>query len=375
MREHGTVERNGDIAVVHLTGDLSVDTARSFHNLLRGLARRRDVQKVVLDFDQVGRLDTSGVAVIEVAKRSLERAGKQLEIDRLDEKQRATFELLTKEPEKADAGDDRPPGFLERLGERILATGAGIRELGRLVSQTVKQSLLIATRRAKLPAGAFGQHVLLMGADAVMIVGLLSFLLGMTIAFQGAVQLQRFGAGVFVADMVSMSMVREFAPMMTAIMLTGRTGAAIAAELGTMRVGSEIDALTSMGVNPVRFLVVPRVFALTVVGPALTLMGMFIGIAGGMLVAALILDMSPLTFWLRTVERVTMADFAQGMGKSLMFAWIIAFAGTHLGMRASGDASSVGNATTRAVVTSIFFIIVVDAVWATLSTLLRRGML
>jgi phospholipid/cholesterol/gamma-HCH transport system permease protein len=227
-------------------------------------------------------------------------------------------------------------------------------------------------RRAKLPAGSVGQQVLSMGADAIFIVGLLSFLLGMTTAFQGAVQLQKFGAGVFVGDMVSWSMVRELAPMMTAVVLAGRTGAAIAAELGTMRVGSEIDALTAMGVSPVRFLVVPRLAALTFVQPALTLMGMFIGVVGGMLVAGLILDMSATTFWSRMVYRVDIADFAQGIGKSFVFAWIIGLSGTHLGMRATGDASSVGAATTRAVVCSIFFIIVVDAVFATAITLLGR---
>jgi phospholipid/cholesterol/gamma-HCH transport system permease protein len=212
-----------------------------------------------------------------------------------------------------------------------------------------------------------------MGADAVFIVGLLSFLLGMTVAFQGAVQLQKFGAGVFVADMVGWSMVREFAPLITAVVLTGRTGAAIAAELGTMRVGAEIDALTTMGVSPIRFLVVPRMVALILVQPALTLMAMFIGIAGGFVVAGLTLDLSPMTFWSHITERVAITDFAHGIGKSLVFASIIGFTACHLGMRASGDANSVGRATTRTVVVSIFLIVVVDAVFATISTLARAS--
>jgi phospholipid/cholesterol/gamma-HCH transport system permease protein len=192
-------------------------------------------------------------------------------------------------------------------------------------------------------------------------------------AFQGAVQLQRFGAGVFVADMIGMSMVRELVPLMTAVIITGRTGAAIAAELGTMQVRSEIDALSTMGISPVRFLIVPRMVAITVVGPALTLIGMFVGILGGMLVAAVTLDMPPVTFWSRIAERVTLLDFVHGIGKSLVFAWIIGFAGCHLGMRAGGDASSVGTATTRTVVTSVFFIILVDAVFATITTFTRHA--
>jgi phospholipid/cholesterol/gamma-HCH transport system permease protein len=171
--------------------------------------------------------------------------------------------------------------------------------------------------------------------------------------------------------MIGLSVVRELAPLMTAIVLTGRTGAAIAAELGTMRVRSEIDALSTMGINPVRFLVVPRLAAITFVVPALTLMAMFIGMAGGMFVATLSLDMPITTFWQRMAERVQLHDYIHGIGKSFVFAWIIGFAGVHLGMRARGDASSVGAATTRTVVASIFFIILVDAIFATITTLVK----
>jgi phospholipid/cholesterol/gamma-HCH transport system permease protein len=171
--------------------------------------------------------------------------------------------------------------------------------------------------------------------------------------------------------MIGLSVVRELAPLMTAVVLTGRTGAAIAAELGTMRVRSEIDALSTMGINPVRFLIVPRLAAITFVVPALTLMAMFIGMAGGMFVATLTLDMPIVTFWERMADRVQMHDYLHGIGKSFVFAWIIGFAGSHLGMRAGGDASSVGAATTRTVVAGIFFIIFVDAIFATVSTMVK----
>lgn len=362
-----SIERKGRQAIVHVRGDVVVGTARKLHTTLRALQRRRELKQVVVDLEQAGRLDSAGVAVVQLAKRNLARSGRQLELIGLDDKHRAAFELAPEyvKPKK----EPRPETFLERVGELVIGLAVSIRELGALAFETLRQSFNVLARRAKLPAGSVASQVITMGADAVFIVGLLSFLLGMTIAFQGIVQLQKFGAGVFVGDMVGMSMVREFGPMMTAIVLTGRTGAAIAAELGTMRVGSEIDALTAMGVSPVRFLVVPRMAALTFIEPALTLMSMFIGIAGGMLVSALVLDMGPATFWARIVGRLGLWDFAQGIGKSFVFAWIIGFAGAHLGLRASGDASSVGNATTRAVVVSIFAIIVVDAVFATFISL------
>ena len=140
-----------------------------------------------------------------------------------------------------------------------------------------------------------------------------------------------------------------------------------------MKVRAELDALTTMGVSPTRFLLLPRLLALSIVQPALSLMSMFLGIAGGMLVAGLVLHLPPDIFWARIVERITFGDFLHGMVKSLVFAWIIGFTGSHLGMRAKADATSVGAATTRTVVVSVFFIIVVDAVAATLSTLGASG--
>jgi phospholipid/cholesterol/gamma-HCH transport system permease protein len=363
-----SVERHGGTAVVRVRGDVVISTSRHLYNTLRGLNKRRDVNKVVVDFGEVGKLDSSGVAVVELARRSLQHAGKDLELDQLDDHHRAALELAPDGRSK-QAPIDPGPTWLEAIGGRVLDIGATLRELGHLVGQTVSQGCAVLARRRHLPKNSIGQQILLMGADAVFIVALLSFLLGMTIAFQGAVQLAKFGAGVFVADMVGWSMVREFAPLMTAIVLTGRTGASIAAELGAMRVGREIDALTAMGVSPVRFLVVPRIASLTFIQPALTLMAMFVGIVAGMLVCSLVLGMAPTTFWLRVVQRVTFADFAQGLGKSLVFAWIIGFTGTHLGLRANTDASSVGRATTRAVVVSIFLIIIVDALFATIITL------
>ena len=174
--------------------------------------------------------------------------------------------------------------------------------------------------------------------------------------------------------MIGMSMVRELAPLMTAIIMTGRTGAAIAAELGTMHVRSEIDALVAMGINPVRFLIVPRIVAITVIGPALDAdRHVHRDRAAACWSLALTLDLSPATFWERIVERVEIADFVHGLGKSLVFAWIIGFSGSYLGLHASGDASSVGAATTRTVVVGIFLIIVVDAIFATMSITSRFG--
>ena len=346
--------------------------ARRLHRGLRAVARRRDVKQVTLDFSNVGKIDSAGIAAVSLLGKRLARTGRTLELVKVGEHHKAALALIPKEP-PAREPEEPAPGAIETLGKNTLEAVQSTRTLVALIVDIGRQAIAVALRRNRLPAGALTQQISRMGVDAIFIVGLLSFLLGMTMAFQGAIQLQRFGAGPYVADMIGVTMVREIGPLMTAVILTGRTGAAIAAELGTMQVRSEIDALSTMGINPVRFLILPRMIGITIIGPALSLLGMFIGMAGGMVVAALTLGLPPMTFWLRLIERVELGDFVHGLVKSLVFAWIIGLAGSHLGMRAGGDASSVGSATTRTVVTSIFFIIVVDAVFATVTLLTRHG--
>lgn len=364
------IDRPTRTATVHVSGDVAIPSARELYGCVRGAARRRDVSRVVLDFARAGRVDTSGLAVVALARRLMKRGGKQLDLAHLGATHAAALELLPDETAtiSSPAAEDEP-GFVQRFGARLLATAEAARAFGALAADIARQLAAVLTRRKALPAGALLDQASRMGANAVGIVALLGALLGMTLGFQGVVLLQRFGAGPFVADMIGVSMVREFGPMMTAIILTGRTGAAIAAELGTMKVRAELDALATMGVSPTRFLLLPRLIALTFVQPALSLMAMFLGIAGGMLVAALLLHLPPEVFWARIVERIELTDFLHGIGKSVVFAWIIGLTGSHLGLRASADATSVGAATTRTVVVSVFFIIVVDAVAATLATL------
>jgi phospholipid/cholesterol/gamma-HCH transport system permease protein len=363
------VEQQAGAAVIRLSGDLTVPTAGALHRRLRALGRRRDLRRVVIDFSGAERIDSAGMAAVSLARRQLERRGVALELTALDETQRAAFAQLGRPRAAEPPTDAEPPGALERIGERVLEATDGVRAFLGLVVETARQTLAVATRRAKLPSGSVSRQIAEMGADGVPIIALLSCMLGLTVGFQAVLQLQKFGAGVYVADTIGLSMVRELAPLMSAIILTGRTGAAIAAELGTMRVRSEIDALSSMGISPVRFLVVPRLLAITVAGPALALFSMAVGISGGMLIATAVLDLGPLSFMERVAERVTMGDFLHGLSKSFVFAWIVGFSGAHLGMRAGDDASSVGAAATRTVVTGVSLIIVVDAIFATVSSL------
>ncbi|MES2502396.1 MAG: ABC transporter permease [Pseudomonadota bacterium] len=202
------------------------------------------------------------------------------------------------------------------------------------------------------------------GFNALPIVGLLSFLLGIVVAYQGAGQLRQYGANIFVADLVGLSMLREFAPLMTAIIIAGRSGSAYAAQIGTMSVTEEIDAMRTLGISPQELLVLPKVIALVIVMPLLTVFADALGVFGGMLMAQQQLDVGFVEFLDRFVKAVSPTAFMIGVGKAPVFAVIIAMVGCFQGFRTKGGADSVGRQTTRSVVQSIFLVIVADALFS-----------
>ncbi len=201
------------------------------------------------------------------------------------------------------------------------------------------------------------------GVDAVPIVSIITFSVGLIIAMQAAYQLERFGASIYVADLVGVSITRELGPLITAIIIAGRSGSAIAAEIGTMKVAEEIDALKTMALNPIGFLVVPRTLAMIVVVPCLTVLADFLGIAGGFSLAVVSLKLPFIAYFNETATAILLKDFLTGLVKSLVFAVIISQIGAYQGFGVSGGAEGVGKSTTASVVSSIFFIIFADLVF------------
>jgi phospholipid/cholesterol/gamma-HCH transport system permease protein len=201
------------------------------------------------------------------------------------------------------------------------------------------------------------------GADGIPIVLMINFLVGLVTAFQAAIQLKQFGANIFVADLVGLSVTRELAPLMTAIIIAGRSGAAFSAELGTMRVSEEIDALRTLGLDPYQFLVFPRVIALTLVAPLLTILADTIGIAGGLLVGMLGLDLTFQSYLAETEKALGLWDVFSGILKSTVFGLNISLIACQRGLATSGGAEGVGRSTTSAVVSSLFAIVVLDAIF------------
>ena len=202
------------------------------------------------------------------------------------------------------------------------------------------------------------------GVDALPIVGLLSFLLNIVVAYQGAGQLRQYGANIFVTDLVGLSMLREFAPLMTAIIVAGRSGSAYAAQIGTMVVTQEVDAMRTIGMAPMEMLVLPKLVALVIALPLLTVFADVLGVAGGMLMAQAQLGVSFSEFLDRFPKAVSVTSFLVGIGKAPVFAAIVAMVGCFQGFRTQGGADSVGQHTTRAVVQAIFMVIVADALFS-----------
>jgi len=200
------------------------------------------------------------------------------------------------------------------------------------------------------------------GSDALPIVALICTLMGLILGFQAAVQMQKFGTDIYVADLVGFSIIKELGPLMVAMIATGRAGSAFAAEIGTMKVSEEIDAMKTMGFVPSRFLVIPKLLAMLLVIPILTVFGDLAGLFGGFIVGWVKLDIPPVAYYSRTILVLTPMTFFMGLVKSVIFAFLIAVVGCMRGFDASSDAQGVGRSATSAVVSGIFLVVIADAV-------------
>ncbi|OGF97869.1 MAG: hypothetical protein A3F83_10270 [Candidatus Glassbacteria bacterium RIFCSPLOWO2_12_FULL_58_11] len=217
-----------------------------------------------------------------------------------------------------------------------------------------------------LRLGSAFDEMVKVGVNAVPIVGLISFSIGMILAMQSAYQLEQFGATIFTANLVAVAQTRELGPLMTAIIVAGRSGSGIAAEIGTMKVGEEIEALQSMGFNPIKFLVVPKLLALAVMVPCLTIISDFIGISGGISIAVFSLDLGFGRYLSATIFALVFKDIITGLIKSVVFAVLVGLTGCYMGFKVEGGAEGVGRRTTQSVVVSIFLIILADAFFTSL---------
>jgi len=273
-------------------------------------------------------------------------------------------------PEKKDARTtpQRAP-FVDKVGAWAIEQGGAAVEMIDFIGKVFVASLKMLRGKARFRTSDLMLFIQQTGAQALPIVTLISLLVGLILAFVGAVQLQMFGAQIYVANLVGLAMSREMGAMMAGIIMAGRTGAAFAAQLGTMQVNEEIDAFKTMGIDPIEFLVLPRMLALVLMMPLLCIYADLMGILGGALVGIGMLDISAVEYYIQTKASLNLTHFGVGVFKSAVFGILVAIAGCLRGMQCGRSSSAVGDAATSAVVTGIVFIIVSDAVMTIIFTI------
>ena len=326
---------------------------------------------VTADCAEIKAMDTAGAWVLQKMLQRLSQqntivnlSGLQPIFKKLLDAISADMVHLTQQENDAKSTLTSTPNFIEQIGQNTIDVFEQITEALSFIGETSIAFVKSIMQPKRIRWRPILFNIRSAGFDALPIVGLLSFLLGIVVAYQGADQLRQYGANIFVADLVGLSMLREFAPLMTAIIIAGRSGSAYAAQIGTMAVTEEIDAMRTIGISPQELLVLPKVIALIIVMPLLTVFADALGVFGGMLMARQQLDVSFVEFLDRFVKAVSPTAFMIGIGKAPVFAVIIAMVGCFQGFRTKGGADSVGRQTTRSVVQSIFLVIVADALFS-----------
>jgi phospholipid/cholesterol/gamma-HCH transport system permease protein len=354
------LHRDGD--TIHVVGELRMDDAAAIWRDLRQ-ATAAEASGVVFDLSNVNAVDGGVMALLVEVRAVLAAGGVKAEIVGANQGVETIVDLYAGHEGVTKRTRRKPEGTVAQIGRGTVEAKDEVKAiLDFLGSMVLAAGTLLRHPRA----GNWKEVAPLCektGANALPIVFLINFLVGFVMAFQSARQLKMFGANIYVADLVGISLTRELAPLMTAIIVCGRSGAGFAAELGSMKVNEEIDALRTLGLTPFGWLVVPRVVALVLVVPILTLIADFVGIAGGLLVGIIDLDLTARGYLIETLTAVHAWDVLTGLLKSLVFAVAIALIACQQGFAATGGAEGVGKRTTSTVVTCLFAVVILDALF------------
>jgi len=323
-----------------------------------------DAGKWVIDGSAISALDTAGAWLLHRTMRAVEQRGARVRISGLRPEFNTLLQLIAARAATAEPAAPVKVGLLASIGQQAWSSLLGVSGMLAFIGESAIAFLRSLAQPHRIRWRPILHNLQTAGFEALPITGLLSFLMGVVIAYQGADQLQRFGANIFIADLVGLSMLRELSPLLTAIIVAGRSGSAYAAQIGTMKISEEIDALRTIGIGPQELLVQPKILALVIALPLLTVYADVAGVLGGMLMANSMLDISFSVFLDRLEDALSLSSFLTGIIKAPVFAVIIALVGCFQGFQVSGGADSVGRQTTVSVVQSIFLVIVADALFS-----------
>lgn len=356
--------------VVRLSGQWRLGALRPAQEKLQRELDAPGIRGVSFDAGELQGWDTALLSFI--SDLELRCRGASLEVDRagLPPGVRRLLELAEVVQEHRAEPAVPPGGALASVGRWAYRWAAGWLAFLTFLGQVTLAAGRLLTCRARFRRSDLLLYLQEAGAEALPIVTLISLMVGLILAFVGAVQLQQFGADIFIANLVGISMLREMGAMMTGIIMAGRTGAAFASQLGTMKVTEEVDALVTFGIPPIEFLVLPRMLALCLMMPLLCLYADILGILGGAMIGSMMLGLSAEHYWQQTLAALSLTDLGVGLFKAGVYGVLVAVSGCLRGMQASGSAAAVGAAATSAVVTAIVAIVVADGAFAVVCNVL-----
>lgn len=359
-------QRSGDAVLVRLSGSWRLRGGMtSDAKLQQELARSPQPAHVTFEVQNLTHWDSSILIFLTNISELCRQHGIAMDRAGLPAGVRRLLELAEAVPEKQGARKEEVAApFLERVGNSAIEAGDSVGEMLKFLGEMSITFVQLFRMKVRFRAVDLFLLIQQCGAQALPIVTLISFLVGVILAFVGAVQLKQFGAQIYVADLVGIAMVHDMAAMMTGIIMAGRTGAAFAAQLGTMKVTQELDAFTTMGFSPQEFLVLPRVIALILMMPLLCLYSDFVGVLGGAVIGVGMLDLSWTTYFRETANAIDLTDVFGGVFKGAVYGVLIALAGCLRGMQCGSSSSAVGDAATSAVVTGIVAIVVACGIFA-----------
>ncbi|MBM3582928.1 MAG: MlaE family lipid ABC transporter permease subunit [Alphaproteobacteria bacterium] len=359
-------EEAGRVRLV-ATGPWCVATAAGLDARLRVLAPLGP--RVAIDMTGVERLDSAGAWLLHRTRTRLAEAGVPVDLEGVRPEHAGLLQRVVDVDKPMEMVAPRSLAVVDlvrHVGQATVTVLTEARALLGFFGLTVTIALRTLMRPGRLRFTSLINHMEQVGLNAMPIVGLLSFLIGVVLAYQGADQLRRFGAELFTVNLLGVSILRELGILITAIIIAGRSGSAFTAQIGTMKVNQEIDAMEALGLDPVEILVLPRAFALILTLPLIAFFADLMGLIGGALMSLFVLDISLGQFLRQLHESVTTTTFFVGLVKAPVFAFIIALVGCYCGLKVAGNAESVGRMTTQSVVESIFLVIVADAAFSIL---------
>jgi phospholipid/cholesterol/gamma-HCH transport system permease protein len=367
LQQDHTIRVAGEKGEVTLavSGRLALENLKVVRTEIQGLLSRIAPARLAVDLAGVEYLDSAGALVLLEVEDAARARNIAFSFVNLTPEVQGILDLI--DPAALSAPpliSEKTPGLLEQVGEASLRIWRDLIQVMTFLGELLLALAYSLLHPRSVRWGEVFFYLKRAGADGLPIVGLISLLLGLIIAFMSSLQLKQFGANIYVASLLAIAMVKELGPIMTAILVAGRSGSAFAAEIGTMVVNEEVDALVSMGFDPVRFLAVPKVLATVVAVPLLTLYADLFGILGGMIVGVVGLDLTVFTYINETQKSLDLFEIVSSLVKAGVFAVLIAGIGCQRGFQVRGGAQSVGAATTSAVVAAIFLIIVTDSAFA-----------